>query len=78
MPFLIDEAHLPAILTVGPMTDEEFATFCAQHPNLSFEMSSHGELIVMPQTYTLTGARSNEISAQLRNWARHDKRGLAF
>jgi Uma2 family endonuclease len=78
MAFLVDEAYLPAILTVGPMTDEEFSSLCAAHPDLSFEMSSHGELIVMPQTYTLTGARNNEVGAQLRNWSRQEKRGLVF
>src|ERR1035438_3868103 len=78
MAFLVDEAHLPAILTVGPMTDEAFAQLCAEHPDLNLEMSAHGELIVMPLTYTWTGARNNEISAQLHNWARQDKRGVAF
>jgi Uma2 family endonuclease len=78
MAFLVDEAHLPAILTVGPMTDQAFAQLCAEHPDLNLELSALGELIIMPQTYTWTGARNNEISAQLRNWARQDKRGIAF
>lgn len=26
--FVIDEAFLPAVLTVGPMTDEKFAKLC--------------------------------------------------
>ncbi len=78
MAFVIDETHLPAVLTVGPMSDEAFAQLCAEHPDLSLEMSAHGELIIMPLTYTWTGARNNEISAQLRNWARQDKRGVAF
>jgi hypothetical protein len=70
MAFLIDEAYLPAILTVGPMTDEEFANFCAEHPDLSFEMTADGELIVMPLTFTLTGARNSEIAVQLGTWRR--------
>lgn len=78
MAFLVDESHLPAILTVGPMTDEAFAQLCAEHPDLNLELSALGELIVMPQTYTWTGARNNEISRQLANWARQDKRGVAF
>jgi Uma2 family endonuclease len=52
MAFLVDEAYLPAILTVGSMTDQAFAQLCAEHPDLNLEMSAHGELIVMPQTYT--------------------------
>lgn len=54
MAFLVDEAYLPAILTMGPMTDEAFAQLCAEHPDLNLEMSAHGELIVMPLTYTWT------------------------
>jgi len=78
MAFLVDEAYLPAILTVGPMTDEAFAQLCAEHPDLELELSANGELIIMPQTYTLTGARNNQISRQLGNWAQQDKRGVAF
>ena len=78
MAFLVDEAYLPAILTVGPMTDEAFAHLCAEHPDLELELSADGELIIMPQTYTLTGARNNQISRQLGNWAEGDETGIAF
>ena len=78
MALLVDQAYLPAILTVGPMTDEAFAQLCAEHPDLNLEWSAHGQLIIMPPTYTWTGAQNNEISRQLANWARQDKRGLAF
>jgi Uma2 family endonuclease len=78
MAFLVDEAHLPAILTVGSMTDEQFAQLCGEHPDLHFELSALGELIIMPPTYTWTGARSGEIMGQLHHWARQDKRGVAF
>ena len=60
------------------MTDEAFAQFCAEHPDLDLEMSANGELIIKPQTYTWTGARSGEIMVQLHYWARRDKRGIAF
>jgi Uma2 family endonuclease len=76
MPFSIGEEFLPAILTAHPMTDEEFAELCSEHPDLFFEMSAEGELIVMPPNYSLTGARHIEISGQLRDWARPDGRGI--
>lgn len=78
MAFLVEEAYLPATLTVGPMTDEAFARLCAEHADLNLELSAQGELIIMPPTYTWTGARNNEISRQLGNWARRDKTGIAF
>ncbi|HKD06535.1 MAG TPA: hypothetical protein VKB79_11600 [Bryobacteraceae bacterium] len=57
MPLLIEDTFLPAILTAPPMTDEAFAQFCAEHPDLSFETTAEGELIVLPPTFSLTGAR---------------------
>ena len=77
MAFVIEETWLPATLTVPPMTDEQFAAFCAEHPDLFFEMTADGVLIVMPPNYTLTGIRNGEIFGQLRGWARIDGRGIA-
>jgi Uma2 family endonuclease len=75
MAFLIDEAMLPAILTAQPMTDEQFAEFCSEHPDLFFEMSAEGELIVRPPNYTLTTYRHCAILTQLDRWAQIDGRG---
>lgn len=77
MAFLIDYEFLPATLTAHPMSDEEFAAFCAEHPDLFFEMSADGELIVMAPTYSLTGARNQEVGGQLGAWAKFDRRGIA-
>jgi len=75
MPFQIDDAHLPAILTAPPMTDDEFAAFCAEHPDLNFEMTADGELIVMAPTYSDTSAGNSDIAVQLGTWAKKDRRG---
>jgi Uma2 family endonuclease len=75
MPILINDAYLPAILTAQPMTDQEFTAFCDEHPDLNFEMSAEGELIVMAPTHSDTGARSGEIAAQLGTWAKKHRRG---
>jgi Uma2 family endonuclease len=76
MAFTIDEAFLPATLTAPPMNDEQFAAFCAEHPDLFFEMTAEGELIVMPPTYSFAGIQSFEMRGQLWNWARRDSRGV--
>jgi len=76
MAFVIDDEFLPATLTARPMSDEEFAGFCSEHPDLSFEMSSDGEIIVMAPTYSLSGARNSEVDFQLGSWARKDGRGV--
>jgi Uma2 family endonuclease len=78
MPFLIEDANLPAILTAQPMTDEEFNAFCAEHPDLNFEMTADSELIVMPPTHLDTGASNSEINMQLCMWAKQDGRGYCY
>jgi Uma2 family endonuclease len=77
MTLAIDVAFLPATLSSHPMTDEEFVSFCAEHPDLNFEMTADGQLLVKPQTFTLTGFRNQEISLQLGSWAKRDRRGYA-
>src|SRR5580693_2480126 len=76
MSFTIDEALLPATLTAPPMTDREFADFCAEHPDLFFEMTAEGEILVMPPTFSLTSIRNGEITRQLARWAAEDRRGV--
>jgi len=77
MSFVINDAFLPATLTASPMNDKEFAAFCAEHPDLFFEMSAEGEIIIMPPTYSLTGVRCLRIGGQLSAWAERDGRGMA-
>jgi Uma2 family endonuclease len=76
MPFTIDDAFLPATLTARPMTDQQFADFCAEHPDLFFETTAEGEIIVMPPNFSKTGLRNLEIARQLGNWAREDASGF--
>jgi Uma2 family endonuclease len=77
MALLLEEQFLPAILSCSPMSDEEFASFCAEHPDLCFEMTAEGELLVMPPNYTLSGIRNQQIGSQLLVWASQDGRGMA-
>lgn len=77
MELVLTDAFLPATLTAPPMTDEEFARFCAEHPDLFFEMTSEGDLVVMPPTHSLTAARNARISSRLDRWAEQDGRGIA-
>ena len=78
MAFKISDEYLPAVLTAGPMTDEEFTELCAEHPDLLFEMTADGQLIVMAPTHSLNGARNQRIGRLLDVWAEEDGRGLAY
>ena len=66
MPSLINEAYLPATLTVPPMSDEQFAECCSEHADLNFEMTAEGDLVVMLPACSITGVRSAMIGGQLR------------
>lgn len=77
MPFVIDEAYLPATLTAPPMTDEDFVEFCAKYPEYFIETTADGEIVIMPPNYSLTGLRNQIINVQLGNWVSRDKRGVA-
>jgi Uma2 family endonuclease len=76
MPLVIDEAWLPATLTAGPMTDEQFGEFCAEHPDCFIEMTAGGEIELMPPNNPFTSAENGEIGLQLKLWARQDRRGV--
>jgi Uma2 family endonuclease len=76
--FDIDWDYLPATLNCQPMTDEEFMSFCQEHPDLNFEMTAEGELIVMCPSPCLTGARGSHLIGDLWNWSEPDERGLCF
>jgi len=77
MALVIEDAFLPATLSAPPMTDEEFADFCAENPDLFFEMTAEGELIVTPPTRSKTGVQNAKIVARLVFWAEKEGGGIA-
>lgn len=77
MAFVIEESWLPATLSVPVMDDVAFDEFCSEHPDLFFEVTAEGDLLVMPPNYTLTGVRNGEIFGQLHAWTQRDGRGIA-
>ncbi len=75
MQFAIDDKYLPVTLTAPPMTDQEFARFCAEYPDYFIEATAEGEIVIAPPNYTLISVRNGEIYAQLEAWASRDGRG---
>jgi len=59
-------------------TDEEFYELCAKNPELRFERSARGEVIIMPPAGSGTGARNAGITAQLWIWNQQDQSGVVF
>ncbi|MGB3756489.1 MAG: Uma2 family endonuclease [Rivularia sp. (in: cyanobacteria)] len=74
--------NLPSILELDindiNLTDEQFFMLCQNNPDLRFERSASGELIIMPPTGGVTGDRNADLTYQLRGWSRENKLGKTF
>ncbi|HEX8738299.1 MAG TPA: Uma2 family endonuclease [Pyrinomonadaceae bacterium] len=60
------------------LTEEQFEELCRNHPDLKFELSAKGELIVMPPTSMESGWRNTDLTTEVNLWAREDKTGIVF
>ncbi len=60
------------------LTDNAFYALCRANPDIQFERTAKGELIVMPPTGGETGNRSIELAFQLQAWSRQNQLGIAF
>lgn len=60
------------------LTDDRFYQLCRNNPDLKFERTAYGELIIMPPTGGETGRRNLKISQNLGIWTDKDGTGVAF
>lgn len=60
------------------LTDEQFNKLCRDNKDLRIELTSNGELIIMPPTGSKTGWRNAKLTTRLTNWAEIDGTGLTF
>ncbi len=76
------EPSTPAVLALNVqsmgLTDEQFEKLCQDNPDLRIELTSKGELIIMPPTGMKTGWRNSKITGRLLEWKEKDGSGLSF
>ncbi len=60
------------------LTDEQFERLCWDNPDLRIELTSRGELILMPPTSLKTAWRNSKLTQRLAEWAELDGSGLSF
>jgi Uma2 family endonuclease len=60
------------------MTDEQFYQLCGANPEVKFERSATGELIIMAPTGGKTGNFNFELAADFAIWNRQTKLGVGF
>ena len=64
--------------SIVKLTDEQFYQLCLDNPDVKFERTASGELIVMPPTGWGTGKKNTKLTKQLAIWADEDGTGVAF
>jgi len=60
------------------LSENQFFSLCQQNPDLKFERSGQGELIIMPPTGGETGRKNAELIADFIIWNRQSKLGIVF
>ncbi|HEV3200406.1 MAG TPA: Uma2 family endonuclease [Bryobacteraceae bacterium] len=81
MQVTLPEEALPAKLTLNPelrMNDDEYYGFCMANPDVRFERTAEGEIVIVPPAGGESDFRNTAIVGRLEPWARRDGRGKAF
>ncbi len=70
------------IIRPGPpherFSDEGFAQFCRQYPELRVEMTSQGDMIIMLPVVSESGKRNFKLTGRFFVWAEADGTGVGF
>lgn len=62
----------------GRFSDQEFAQFCTENPELRIEMTKEGEMIIMLPVVTKGGQRNFFLTGRFFAWTERDKTGVGF
>jgi len=60
------------------LTEKQFEKLCRDNRDLQIELTSEGELIVMPPTGSVTGWRNGKLITRVGVWTEEDGTGLCF
>ncbi len=61
-----------------PLSNDQFAEVCRLNPDLRFEYTSTGDLIIMPPTGGDTGETNASLTADFVIWSRKSQAGSVF
>jgi Uma2 family endonuclease len=81
MQVVLPDQALPARLALNPdlrMNDDDYYAFCVANPDLRFERTAQGEIIIVPPAGAESDNQSADVIIQLGNWAKRDRRGRVF
>jgi Uma2 family endonuclease len=75
---VLPEEALPATLSLNPelrMSDEDYFDSCAANPEVRFERTAGGEILIVPPAGYESDYECVDVITQLRIWAKRDGRG---
>jgi Uma2 family endonuclease len=67
-----------ALSSLRILDDEAYWELCAANPDIRFERTAQGEIVIVPPVGGEGNYRNVKVSTQLDNWADKDGRGKAF
>ncbi len=67
---------LPGVEEPKPYSAAEFAEIAAQYPDLRFELTKEGELVIMPPTFTKTGMQNFKLIVRFGIWSEANATGF--
>lgn len=74
-----DEYLPPELIGLcDPITPEQFEELCRKYTELRLELTSTGELVIMPPTGSETSVRNADLTVQLGVWTKRDGTGVCF
>jgi len=65
-------------MALSQLSREQFYGLCQKHPDVKFERTSGGYLVIMPPTGGEAGKRNSDLNADLVFWNRRTKLGVVF
>ena len=81
MQLVISRESVPHKLTLNlgaKMSDVQYFAFCRANPDIRFERTSQGEIVIVPPAGLESDNRNADVTGQLITWAKRDGRGRAF
>ena len=75
---LPDDDYIPPELIGAQISPEQFEQVCREYRKSRIELTSTGELIVLPFAGLLTGMRNANLTSQLVEWTEKDATGVCF
>lgn len=60
------------------LTEDQFVRLCQENPDLRIELTTQGELVIMPPTGLESGRRNIRLARRLDTWTEAEGSGIAF